>query len=181
MAALVHRAVLIALIGTVACGTHPPTQPEPASSFAPRNVALQREAPVGQLVSWASGAYVFVVSYDEARSWTKGSLGRMARQAGIGAILEAYVNDPEIDVLSLNEAIGNDPQRTTAVMLLMARSLESGNASIIDAERGFVVGSVNVVPFSERTHAGRRFETRDGRRVLEVIDVVYRRAGGILL
>ena len=67
------------------------------------------------------------------------------------------------------------------LFLSMARSLERGKASIIDAERRFVVGSVNVVPFAESTHAGRRFETRDGRRILEVIDVVYQRPPGAIL
>jgi hypothetical protein len=186
---LAHRILLAGMIAGLAaggCATAPAPQAEPAaeqtSARTPRNVALQREAPVGQLVSWASGSFVFVVSYDEARTWSEGSLGRLARQTGIVAILDAYANDPEVDVLSLNDAVGANPERNTAIMLLMARSLERGKASVIDAERRFVVGSVTVVPFAEPTHAGRRFETRDGRRILEVIDVVYQRpAGGILL
>lgn len=176
----IRLAGVIAGLAVCGCATAPAPAP-PSTAAAPRNVVLQHEAPVGQLVSWASGTYVFVVSYDEARTWSEGGLGRLARQTGILAVLDAYAGDPEIDVLSLNDAIGNSPERTTAIMLLMARSLERGKASIIDAERRFVVGSVNVVPFAAPTHAGRRFETRDGRRVLEVIDVVYQRPPGAIL
>ncbi len=172
------RVVTIAFLVASCSASQVPAPPRAAVADAPdaTSIALPHEAPKGQVVSWTSGPFVFVVDYDVMIAALDGPLRAVPRYAPLRGILHANANNPDLDIFSLNDVADHNSELAAVVPLLVAAVLESGNASLIDMEHGFVVKSVKRVPFSANGHSALRFETRDGRPVLEVVDFSPSRA-----
>lgn len=166
-----RAAALALLIGTAmlcACTARPDGVPPPSDGGS--WIALPKDAPSGQLVSWVRGPFVFVMRSDDVLAALESVPGDASRQAAIRAALLAHANDPGTDVLFLNAVIGNSPHLHAAFGPVLADLLTERRASLIDTERGFVIGSVQEVARSTRAARYRSFQTRDGREVLRVAD-----------
>jgi len=171
--------VMIALIAAAAvlwgCATQPPAASSPAAAAAPvqRWIALPHEAPPGQLVSWSSGPFLFVMRYGDVLTALDDDFGDASHIDAVRAALLAHANEPDGGALYLNEVFGPAADLHVTVGFLVAGLLETRRASLIDTERGFVVGSVSEITETKPGRRARRFETRDGRKVLRVVDRYY--------
>lgn len=172
-------AALCALIAVVAlggCATRPQAMPPPANAADQKGshwIALPHEAPTGQLVTWTRGPFVFVMRYADVLTSLDTALGDSKWHAPIRSALLTYENDPDAAVLPLNDVIGKSPDLDAAFAVVLANLLEERRASLIDTERGFVIGSVQEVTASGVESRGRLFQTRDGREVLRTTEVSW--------
>lgn len=168
--------ILAAVLGGCATSASQPRSSEAGDGGS--WIALPKEAPAGRLVAWVRGPYVFVMRYDDVLA-SLDAVSDVDRHAAIRDALQASENAPGTDALFLNPIIGDSPQLTAVFGPVLADLVARRRASLIDTERGFVIGSVREVPVATRAARYRTFQTRDGREVLRVADQPW--AGGIPL
>jgi len=169
---------LILVAALAGCATSASPSRSPAAGDGGEWIALPREAPAGRLVAWVRGPYVFVMRYDDVLA-SLDAVSDVDRHAAIRDALQASENATGADALFLNPLIGDSPQLAAAFGPVLADLLTGRRASLIDTERGFVIGSVQEVPVATRAARYRTFQTRDGREVLRVADQPW--VGGIPL
>ena len=160
-------ALLIVAAATSGCASR--QQPSPPNDDG-HWIALPREAPSGQLVSWAVGPFVFVMRYDDVLASVDSVLGDTGRHAAIREALLSYENDPDAAVLPLNDVIGESDDLQAVFGFVLANLLEDRRVSLIDMERGFVIGSVQQITNLGHDRRSRSFLLRDGREVLRVTE-----------
>lgn len=138
-------------------------------------IVLEHDPSRQRQVHWSSGAYVIVFDYGDALERLRAP--RFAgddadRQALLDALTAAgAVGDP----LSLDEMVAGLPPTANSryalrAAFLVAEVLESGRAGLVDTRQAVVIGSLKLVRFADHARRGRRFETRDGTLVLEIVD-----------